>query len=74
LPVVYITGANADEWAVQGVPNSSFDQALRAAQLVTQMQQHFASASAPENPVGIGKQKPKPDSSHDEQRDRRNNI
>ena len=22
LPVVYITGANADEWAVQGVPNS----------------------------------------------------
>ena len=22
LPVVYITGANADEWAFQGVPNS----------------------------------------------------
>jgi CheY-like chemotaxis protein len=22
LPVVYITGANADEWAAQGVPNS----------------------------------------------------
>jgi DNA-binding response OmpR family regulator len=22
LPVIYITGANADEWAIQGVPNS----------------------------------------------------
>ena len=22
LPVIYITGGNADEWAVQGVPNS----------------------------------------------------
>jgi DNA-binding response OmpR family regulator len=24
LPVVYITGATADEWAIQGVPTASF--------------------------------------------------
>ena len=36
LPVVYITGANADEWAVQGVPNSVLlTKPFAPAQLVT---------------------------------------
>ena len=36
LPVVYITGANADEWAVQGVPNSILlTKPFAPAQLVT---------------------------------------
>src|SRR6202011_1957588 len=36
LPVVYITGANADEWAFQGVPNSVLlTKPFAPAQLVT---------------------------------------
>ena len=36
LPVVYITGANADEWAAQGVPNSILlTKPFAPAQLVT---------------------------------------
>src|ERR1700682_842070 len=36
LPVVYITGADADEWAVQGVPNSVLlTKPFAPAQLVT---------------------------------------
>jgi CheY-like chemotaxis protein len=40
LPVVYITGANADEWAVQGVPNSVLlTKPFAPAQLVTAVSQ-----------------------------------
>jgi hypothetical protein len=40
LPVVYITGANADEWAVQGVPNSLLlTKPFAPAQLVTAVSQ-----------------------------------
>ena len=40
LPVVYITGANADEWAVQGVPNSILlTKPFAPAQLVTAVSQ-----------------------------------
>src|SRR4051812_33553544 len=40
LPVVYITGANADEWAIQGVPNSVLlTKPFAPAQLVTAVAQ-----------------------------------
>jgi DNA-binding response OmpR family regulator len=40
LPVVYITDANADEWAVQGVPNSILlTRPFAPAQLVTAVSQ-----------------------------------
>ena len=40
LPVVYITGADADEWAVQGVPNSILlTKPFAPAQLVTAVSQ-----------------------------------
>jgi len=40
LPVVYITGANADEWAAQGVPNSILlTKPFAPAQLVTAVSQ-----------------------------------
>jgi CheY-like chemotaxis protein len=40
LPVVYITGANADEWAVQGVPNSVLlNKPFAPAQLITAVSQ-----------------------------------
>jgi DNA-binding response OmpR family regulator len=40
LPVIYITGANADEWAVQGVPNSILlIKPFAPAQLVTAVSQ-----------------------------------
>ena len=40
LPVVYITGANADEWATQGVPNSILlTKPFAPAQLVTAVSQ-----------------------------------
>ena len=40
LPVVYITGANADEWPVQGVPNSIvLTKPFAPAQLVTAVSQ-----------------------------------
>jgi DNA-binding response OmpR family regulator len=40
LPVVYITGATADEWAIQGVPNSIIlTKPFAPAQLVTAVSQ-----------------------------------
>jgi hypothetical protein len=40
LPVVYITGATADEWAIQGVPNSILlTKPFAPAQLVTAVSQ-----------------------------------
>jgi DNA-binding response OmpR family regulator len=40
LPVVYITGANANEWAMQGVPNSILlTKPFAPAQLVTAVSQ-----------------------------------
>jgi DNA-binding response OmpR family regulator len=40
LPVIYITGGNADEWAVQGVPNSVvLTKPFAPAQLVTAVSQ-----------------------------------
>ena len=38
-PVVYMTGANAGDWASQGVPNSILLQKPFAAQLVTAVAQ-----------------------------------
>ena len=46
LPVVYITGANADEWAAQGVPNSILlIKPFAPAQLVTAVSQLLNTAS-----------------------------
>jgi DNA-binding response OmpR family regulator len=40
MPVIYITGGNADEWAVQGVPNSVvLTKPFAPAQLVTAVSQ-----------------------------------
>jgi DNA-binding response OmpR family regulator len=40
LPVVYITGATADEWAIQGVPNSILlTKPFAPAQLITAVSQ-----------------------------------
>jgi DNA-binding response OmpR family regulator len=40
MPVIYITGGNADEWAVQGVPNSVvLSKPFAPAQLVTAVSQ-----------------------------------
>jgi DNA-binding response OmpR family regulator len=46
FPVVYLTGAAADEWASQGVPNSNLLQKpFSPAQLVTAVSQLLNSAS-----------------------------
>jgi DNA-binding response OmpR family regulator len=48
LPVVYITGANADEWPVQGVPNSIvLTKPFAPAQLVTAVSQLLTEAPPP---------------------------
>ena len=48
LPVVYITGANADEWAVQGVPNSIvLTKPFAPAQLITAVSQLLTEAPPP---------------------------
>ena len=40
LPIVYITGASAEEWAVQGVPNSILlSKPFAASQLITAVSQ-----------------------------------
>jgi DNA-binding response OmpR family regulator len=40
LPVIYITGASAEEWAVQGVPNSILlSKPFAASQLITAVSQ-----------------------------------
>ena len=47
LPVVYITAANADEWAAQGVPNSVLlTKPFAPAQLVTAVSQLLNTGSA----------------------------
>jgi CheY-like chemotaxis protein len=46
LPVVYITGANADEWALQGVPNSILlTKPFAPTQLVTAVSQLLKTGS-----------------------------
>jgi DNA-binding response OmpR family regulator len=48
LPVVYITGASADEWAVQGVPNSIvLTKPFAPAQLVTAVSQLLTEVPPP---------------------------
>jgi DNA-binding response OmpR family regulator len=48
LPVVYITGANADEWAVQGVPNSIvLTKPFAPALLITAVSQLLTEAPPP---------------------------
>ena len=47
LPVVYITGGSADDWAVEGVPNSILlTKPFAPAQLVTAVSQLLNAGSA----------------------------
>jgi DNA-binding response OmpR family regulator len=48
LSVIYITGASADEWAVQGVPNSvALTKPFAPAQLVTAVSQLLTEVPGP---------------------------
>jgi DNA-binding response OmpR family regulator len=48
LPVIYITGGNADEWTVQGVPNSIvLAKPFAPAQLVTAVSHVLNASSSP---------------------------
>ena len=47
LPIIYVTGGNTDEWAIQGVPNSILiTKPFPAAQLLTAVSQ-LLTAGAP---------------------------
>jgi DNA-binding response OmpR family regulator len=47
IPVIYITGGNSSDWAIQGVPLSTLlTKPFAAAQLVTAISQHLNSASS----------------------------
>jgi DNA-binding response OmpR family regulator len=49
LSVIYITGASADEWAVQGVPNSvALTKPFAPAQLVTAVSQLLTEVPPPQ--------------------------
>jgi DNA-binding response OmpR family regulator len=48
LPVIYITGGNADEWAIQGVPNSVLiTKPFAPVQLLTALSQLLSVGLAP---------------------------
>lgn len=53
FPIVYMTGAAADDWASKGVPNSILlSKPFAPAQLVTAVSQLLNAGSAPTAPTG----------------------